>query len=234
MRSRPSRLASAVAAVALLGACADPIGDDGDEGEAAEDPIGAQEPDPARDALAAEVATLAELLTTAHDHLQAAAQADDVAGARADADAVVDLLIGDPTDGSSALFPVETGERGAGSDRADQLTSVLTVAREAGGAAGRDVRETLRDLVAGDLGAWQRDADGMVASVEAAATSAGNLEATEQAVLELPGEVTRALAWALLATDAGDLDGVTAYAERGAAHLDIAATALTDLDVSRS
>jgi hypothetical protein len=48
-------------------------------------------------------------------------------------------------------------------------------------------------------------------------------------VLELPGEGTRALAWALLAADARDLDDAQAYAERGVAHLDLIVQALDDL-----
>jgi hypothetical protein len=234
MRARPPRLVSALAAIVVLAACADPVDDTPGRGEADANPLGSEEPDPARDALISEVATLVDLLASARDRLGDAAQAGDLTAAHAGAADAVELLIGDPGEGPPALFPVETPDRGAGTTRQDQLTAVLTIAREAGGSAGGDVRETLRDLVAGDLGSWQRDADGMVGMVESTATSAGSLQAAEEAVFELPGEATRALAWALLAEQAGDLEDASAYAERGAAHLDIAVTALSELELEDS
>lgn len=231
-RFRSPRLAPTLAVLlVLLVACADPVDDSPGQGEAAQNPLGSEKPDPARDALVTEVEALADLLSTAQDRLAAAAQADELPAAHAAADEVLELLIGDPAEGPAALFPVETPDRGAGSEREDQLTAVLTAAREAGGTAGGDVGEALRDLVAGDLGSWQRDADGMVDLVEATATSAGSLEAIEAEVFELPGEATRALAWTLLTERADDLDEARAYAERGAAHLDVAVTALTGLEL---
>ncbi len=229
------RVVSAVGAllVLLLTACADPMDDTAGPGEAADNPLGSEEPDPARDTLIAEVETLVGLLVTARDRLGAASGAEDLAPARTAADEAIEVLIGEP-DASPAVFPVQTPERGAGSDREDQLTAVLTIAREAGGTAGGDVREALRDLVAGDLGSWQRDADGMVELVEATADPSVPLEDLEVDVFELPGEATRALAWALLTRDAGDLGRATAYAERGAAHLDVAVTALSELDLEAS
>jgi hypothetical protein len=65
--------------------------------------------------------------------------------------------------------------------------------------------------------------------VRATTTAAGDLAAREQAVLELPGEGTRALAWALATADARDRDTAAAYAERGIAHLDIILLAIDDL-----
>jgi hypothetical protein len=233
-RPRPPRLVAVLALVMALAACADPVDDTPGRGEAAENPLGSEEPDPARDALINEVDALVGLLSGARDRLAEAAEADGLTAAHAAADDVLERLIGDPGDGPPALFPVETPDRGAGSEREDQLTAVLTVAREAGGRAGGDVREALRDLVAGDLGSWQRDADGMVDLVEATAMAGDTLEATEQEVFELPGEATRALAWTLLLERASDVDEARAYAERGAAHLDVAVTALTELELEPS
>lgn len=231
---RICRAALALAVLAVLAACADPVDEERDEGVAAQDPLGAEAPDPAREALITDVQELGELLSTSRDRLAAAGEADEPAAARAAADEAVELLIGDPGEGPAALFPVETPERGAGRTRSDQFTSVLTMARELGGDDGRAVTEFLRDLVAGDLGSWQRDADGMVAMVESAARPGPSLEETEAAILELPGEVTRALGWAMLTRDADDLEDARAYAERGTAHLDLVVDGLAELELEAS
>jgi hypothetical protein len=60
-----------------------------------------------------------------------------------------------------------------------------------------------------------------------------SLEETERAVFELPGETTRALAWALLADEAGDLERAREYAERGATHLDVAVSAIDELELNQ-
>lgn len=220
----------AVAASLLLGACSDPLADDEDRGQAAENPLAADVPDPARDTMLAELDELRALLADARDHLVDAGDAD-AAGARTAATTAVELLAGDPADGREPLFPAERGERGSGGGRDDRLTGVLTVTREAGGDDARAISELLRDLVAGDLGSWQRDAGGMLDLVEDAARPAGSVEEAEETVLGLPGEATRALAWAMLARDARELERAHAYAERGATHLDIAVGAIDDLDL---
>lgn len=231
-RTRPHRgRLLALAAVLALGACAEPTADQPGQGRAAENPLGSQEPDHAREALREEVTELGGLLTTARDHLEDAAGADDPGQVRDAVGSAIELLIGDPADGTAPLFPVELGERGSGSERADRLTSALTVAREAGGPAGREVRELLRDLVAGDLGAWQRDPEGMLAMAEGATAGADTLEEIEAAVFELPGEATRAVAWATLAEEEGDLATAREYAERATTHLDVAVTAVGELDL---
>jgi hypothetical protein len=48
-------------------------------------------------------------------------------------------------------------------------------------------------------------------------------------VLELPGEGTRALAWALLTADPPTPADVAAYAERGVTHLDLILAAVDGL-----
>lgn len=228
-RLRPSLLVVVVSTL-LLGACSDPLADEEDRGQGAESPLAADAPDPARDTMLAEVAELRTLLADARDHLADAGDADGAA-ARTAATTAVELLAGDPADGREPLFPAARGERGSGGARDDRLTGVLTVTREAGGDDARAVSEVLRDFVAGDLGAWQRDAGGMLDLVEDAARQAGSVEDAEEAVLGLPGEATRALAWAMLARDAGELERAHAYAQRGATHLDIAVAAIDDLDL---
>jgi hypothetical protein len=218
--------------VLAIAACADPVDAPEQEGDAAQNPLGAQAPDPGREALVDEVERLRDLLASASEHLTSAATAESSGALREATGAAIDLLIGDPGGDTRPLFPVETGERGGGGGD-DLLTSLLTVAREAGGSDGRDVRELTRDLVAGDLGAWQRDADGMVAMVEATVSPRAAIEETEQAVFELPGETTRALAWALLADETSDLERARAYAERGATHLDVAVSAIDDLELNQ-
>ena len=225
------RLLPAVLVLLLaVAACADPVDDPQQEGDAAENPLGADAPDPGREALVAEVERLRTLLASASEHLTSAAAAESSGQLRDETSAAVELLIGDPSGDASPLFPVETGVRGGGGGD-DLLTNLLTVAREAGGDDGREVLELTRDLVAGDLGAWQRDADGMVAMVEATVTPGASLEETEAAVFELPGETTRALAWALLADDTGELERAREYAERGATHLDVTVSAIDELEL---
>jgi hypothetical protein len=215
----------------VVAACADPVDAPQQEGDAAQNPLGAEAPDPGREALVGEVDRLRDLLAAVSEHLSSAAAAESSGQLREETGAAVELLIGDPGGDMTPLFPVETGERGGGGGD-DLLTNLLTVAREAGGNDGREVRELTRDLVAGDLGAWQRDADGMVAMVETVAAPGGALEETEQAVFELPGETTRALAWALLADATSDLERAREYAERGATHIDVAVSAIDELELN--
>lgn len=220
----------ALGLVLAAAACADPVDAPRQDGEAVQNPIGAEAPERGREELAREVGALRELLAATSEQLSAAAGAETPDELRAATDAALELLIGEPDDGTRPLFPVETGRRGS-SGGEDRLTSLLTMTREAGGVEGREVRELVRDLVAGDLGAWQRDADGMVAM--ARDTTTVPAQDTEQAVFELPGEATRALAWALLADDARDLERAREYAARGATHLDVAVTALDELGLDR-
>lgn len=227
-------MAIAVAIAVALGACAQPVGEEQRDGPAAENPLGAHAPDPARDALLAELGELRDLLAEARGHLEDATEADSTGEVRDATGAAIELLAGDPGEGTAALFPVEQGERGASGDREDRLTSALTVTREAGGTAGQQARELLRDLVAGDLGAWQRDAEGMLAMVTSTTRVTGSLEEIEAAVFELPGEATRGLAWAMLAQEAGDPERAGEYAHRGATHLDVAVTAIDELDLEDS
>ena len=230
-RLRPGVVLTVVLVLSAA-ACADPVDEPQQEGDAAQNPLGAEAPDPGREALVTEVERLRTLLDAASDHLSSAVAAESSGQLREETSAAVELLIGDPGGDVTPLFPVETAERGGGGGD-DLLTSLLTLAREAGGDDGREVRELTRDLVAGDLGAWQRDADGMVAMVESTITPGASLEETEAAVFELPGETTRALAWALLADETDDLERARQYAERGVTHLDVTVSAIDELELNQ-
>jgi hypothetical protein len=228
-RRRPFVVLAAATATAGTFACAEPALPDTTQGEGAEQPVEASAPDPARDALVVQLRELRATVAAARDELAAALEPVDAATARRAGDRAVAWLLQGP-DGAdgAALFPSMTTDRGdLGSD--DVLTLTLTAARDAGGTLGRSALELLRDPVAGDLGTWQRDPAGVVASVQATTAVAGDLTAREQAVLELPGEGTRALAWALLTAEARDADVAAAYAERGIAHLDLILLAIDDL-----
>jgi hypothetical protein len=228
-RRRPFvALAAATVTVGSF-ACAEPALPDAPQGEGAEQPVEASAPDPARDALLVQLRELRATVDAARDELTTAMEATDAASARRAGDRAIAWLLEDPDeDDVAALFPSTTTDRGD-LGTADVLSLSLTAARDAGGTLGRSVLELLRDPVAGDLGTWQRDPAGVVASVEATTAATGDLTAREQAVLELPGEGTRALAWALLTAEARDTDVAAAYAERGLAHLDLILLAIDDL-----
>jgi hypothetical protein len=218
-------------AAALSVGCLDPLDDDTDAQGAPSAPLGSEMPDPAAALLAEEVDELVALLTDTGEQLQTAAEAGDLGSAQAAAARAEERLIGDPEEGGTVLFPVEDLDRGELSDREDLLTRTLTAAREAGGDDGRDVTEGVRDLLAGDLGGWQRDPDGMVAMADDAAVPRDSLEEVERAVFELPGGGTQALAYILLISRTGSLERAHAYAERAAAHLEVARSGLADLDL---
>jgi hypothetical protein len=208
----------------LLAGCAEPtLLDEDEDADAAPAAPAEAVPDPDREALVEQLAELVASTTAARDLLLEAATADDLATARQRGDAAVDQLLaaGGPDLPAVPLLPAETPDRGASPLQRDVLTATLTAAREAGGTLGDRVTAVLRDPVAGDLGAWSRDAAGVVAQVRAVADPTTPLEALDAAVLELNGDALRALAWALLTADAPDADLARAYAERGAVHLDL-------------
>ncbi len=234
MRARIAEVAVVLAAV--LAACAEPALPGDPEPEASDAPVEAEVLRPGREALLTELESLTATVVAARDRLVAAGEANDLAAARAAGDEAVALLIDDPELAQRSpsdlepLFPSESVERGDAAAGGDRLTTTLTVAREAGD-LGRRVADTLSEPIAGDLGAWQRDAAGMVELVRTTARPGAALEELERAVLELPGDGTRALAWALLTAEATSADAAAAYAERGIAHLDLVLTAIDALDV---
>ncbi|MFP4149434.1 MAG: 50S ribosomal protein L11 methyltransferase, partial [Nitriliruptoraceae bacterium] len=164
-------------------------------------------PSPEEEELLAELAATQELLEQLDAELVAAAEAsgaDELGAAIARADA---LLVSDPDAGTRALFPSETLERAERAEVPAQLTELLARAREVGGSLGRSVVENLRDPIAGDLGAWERDAAGVVASARDATAGVSEESDALERVLALDGEGPRAIAWLTLAgrTEAEDL-----------------------------
>lgn len=108
----------------------------------------------------------------------------------------------------------------------DLLTRTLAAARGAG-PHGEPVVRFLAEPLAGDLGSWQRSPADQLAAIARAGT-AGDLTATEAAVLELGGEAPRALAWVVHGltepTDTTDAAG------RALAHLAIIELSLEQLE----
>jgi len=226
----------AIVAAAALTACVEP--DLADADTADQTPTEPDEPvlDPGRDALVAEVESLQRTVGAASEALDAASRAEDVATARAAGRTAVAYLVDDPDrpsgEADRSLFPARTDDRGAVGDDDDVLTAVKTAARGASGPLAAAVTDLLRDPIAGDVGAWSRDPAGMVDLARTAATSSTDLAELERAVLDLPGEGTRAVAWSLLVADAPDLEAAVAYAQRGLAHLDLIVAAIDALDTA--
>jgi hypothetical protein len=230
------RLVCLVATVLFLGACDLP-------GAPVEDPsptpgptaLGSEPPDPHAAALTGMVAELRATVAAARDALLEAGtgsggEAEDAAERAVALLAAEDELAEDAeAPDPRPLFPGPVTSREETVDYGDVFTGTLSAARAAG-PAGAEVLDLLRDPVAGDVGAWQRDAEGMLEEIRATARSAGDVAAAEEAVAELDGEGPRALAWALLAADAGDDGDRAAYAERGVAHLDVILSAIDALD----
>jgi hypothetical protein len=222
----------AAAAVVLTGVgCTEPVLQDVEEGEPAEDPT----PDPSepdREALTDDLGELSALLEQVRTELARAADATAPAEARAAGAAARALLIDDPTRPSgaaAALFPSVSADRGAVDDRTDLFTRLLTAAREAGGTLGGATLELLRDPLAGDLGAWEQDPEGLLAGIQAVARPGVPLDELDVEVLGLDGDGARAIAWVLLLEDTPDLELAAAYAERADLHTELVLMATDSL-----
>jgi hypothetical protein len=231
---RVALVAGLTGLVWLAAACAEPDPIDPEpETSVVEDPI--EEPDE-REALLDELDVLHQVLQRIEDTLIDVQEAESLESAhRAAEQALAHLLVNGETDGSDdedALLPSETIERTQSVSAPDLLSATMAQAQDTGGRLGRDVADVLRDPIAGDLGAWQRDAAGMVALAENVAGSSTELEALEPAILELEGEGTRALAWTFAARDADDLEFAHAAAERALAHVQVMRLAIEDVGSS--
>ncbi|MDQ3931926.1 MAG: hypothetical protein M3252_03685 [Actinomycetota bacterium] len=123
--------------------------------------------------------------------------------------------------GVRPFFPAPDARRGS-----DVLTRALAAARAAG-EAGMRVSAVLEDPVAGDVTGWERRPDEQMALIQSAAA-----DGEGSSIVELQGEVTRALAWALLTVRARELEAAHVFAERGGAHLLVALTALEGVQVA--
>jgi hypothetical protein len=134
----------------------------------------------------------------------AAAGSGDTEASRAHGASAVALMVGSGGGGEGrGLVPAIEPDRGrAGSD--DLITTLITVAGDVGGERSRLVLELVRDPMLGDLGAWLRDPVGVITLLRAAADSSDDAAALDAALLELPGELTRALGFALAVASTDD------------------------------
>ena len=213
-------------AVGLLGtACTTPEVEEAPE--SGTDPTdGAAELDPDSLALVAEVEEVRELVAEITAELQTAADASDLRAVQEAAATADGLLVADPGDDGRALFPGQAAERTEGPETEDAFTGLLTLARDLGGPLGRSLVEVLRDPIAGDLGAWELDAPGVVANAREATAGVTDEELATEQVLSLDGEAKRAIAWVALARSTGDVDLARAAATRATDHLEVIDIAL--------
>lgn len=224
-----ARSSLAALVVLLIGtACTgDQNDDDGSPTDASTTTVDAASPDPLEEGLLVQVRDLRRTVATAHALLSETAAGDEGAAEDAVAALTADDRLSDGSVDVAPLFPGPDTSREETIDYGDALTRTLTAARGASGTLGSRISQVLGDPIAGDLGIWQRDAEGLLDAVDAAAR-AGSVEEAEEAVLDLPGEGTRALAYALLAARADDAAERREYAERGITHLDIVLRAIDD------
>lgn len=219
----------AVLLVALVlggAACTSDTADSGTPTEADAD-AEARTTDPFEDGLVTHVRALRATVATARALLAEAATGDVGAAEDAVAALTADDRLSSGQVQVAPLFPGPDTSREETIDYGDALTATLTAARGASGPLGDRISQVLADPVAGDLGIWQRDAEGLLDAIDDAARSASVQEA-ETAVLALAGEGTRALAYALLTARAEADEERAAYAERATAHLDVVLRAIDE------
>jgi hypothetical protein len=146
---------------------------------------------------------------------------------------LMELMLGSAALGTggelAGLLPAVEADRGAlGSD--DLITGTVTLAGDVGGERSRLVLELVRDPLVGDLGAWQRDPPGVIALVRAAVAGATDVASLDAALLELPGELTRALGYALVLTERDEPALLAHAAASGAARTRVVLVALSLAD----
>lgn len=230
-RRRRAAAVAATAAALLLAACgvpvpeppgaADPAPVQGGEGLelTAEDPAGA--------ALVAQLAALDAAVAAVAAALADAATAaagGDAEAARAGGATAVDLLLG--AGEGPGLLPTTAVDR-AGGGAADLVTATVTRAGDVGGERARIVLELVRDPLVGDLGAWQRDAPGVIAAVRTTVAGAGaDAAALDAGLGAVAGELTRALGYALAVAAAPDAALADHAARAGAARLEVVRVAI--------
>lgn len=191
-------------------------------------------PEPRLDALRAELDRARATIGAASAALEEARQSGDLATAHSAAERTVHVLsasaalAGDldgdddvAAAGVAPFFPAPDASVGR-----DVLSRTLAAARAAG-EVGTRVTAVLDDPVAGDVTGWERRPDEQMGLVEAVTA-----DGEGRSVDELEGEATRALAWALLTVRSRELEVARGFAERGAAHLLVALTALDGVEVN--
>jgi len=179
-----------------------------------------------------QIAALSDLLHQIDEALATAQDSGDATSARAAGATALDLLVTRDDSTESALLPHVSEDRATTSENPAVMFTALSAAGETGGSVGTDLRAIIADSLAGDLGAWQRDAAGMVAWAREVADPSLPLDTLESNVLELPGEGLRALTWTLLLVDATDVELAQAYALRARAHIGLVSGALDSINVA--
>ena len=178
-------------------------------------------------ALAAQLVVLDAAVAAVAAALEDAARAadrGDVAAARAAGATAVDLLLG--TDDAPGLLPAVAADRGGGGS-ADLVTATVTLAGDVGGERARVVLELVRDPLVGDLGAWQRDAPGVIDGLRAVVAAAGaDPAALDAGLATVAGELTRTLGHALAVAVAPDAALAAHAAGEGVARLEVVRVAL--------
>jgi hypothetical protein len=169
---------------------------------------------------------MSTLLAEVDAELTAAADAADLADLRAAVARADVLLVTDPAADTRAVFPSQDLERNEERAAPDAFTDTLGAARLVSGSLGRSVVEKLRDPIAGDLGAWERDAPGVVATARAAATGVDDEAAAAERILALDGEGPRAIAWLALAAETDDPTLARTAVQRAGDHLEVMVIAL--------
>ncbi|MGM0617085.1 MAG: 50S ribosomal protein L11 methyltransferase [Actinomycetota bacterium] len=214
-----------VLALALLTACTSPAARTTPE----DDPAAtASQPvlDPASQELVEEVEQARELVARIRSELERASDGGGLPAVRTAVDAADEVLVATADSDRQALLPGESAERTERATTDAAFTVLLTRGRQVGGPIGRDLVESLRDPIAGDLGAWELDAPGVVASARAATAGAGDLESAEERVFALDGEASRAIAWVDLARTSEELELARRAASRATDHLEVIDIAL--------
>ncbi len=184
---------------------------------------------PEAQALADEVEQVVALVEDIRDALDDAAAAETLEDAQAGLERADALLVAEAGSDAAALLPIEPAERTESRVGRDAFTELLTEAREVGGELGRSVVEALRDPVAGDLGAWELDAPGVVETARTTGRTAGGIDAAMEPILALEGEAAKALAWVALGRDSSDLDQARDAAELAEGHLEVIVLVLEDV-----
>ena len=205
-----AELATALLTTILLAGCGVPIPPEVPDTTAPRGPATGEVdrlvPEDTRSAeLAGAMRTLAARIDDARDALlDAADDSSDDGDAPEDA---VGVLLGAPGGGRApgVLPAIEPDRGGTASD--DLITALITLASDIGGERGRLVLELVRDPMLGDLGAWQRDPVGVVAvlrAISADTDATRDARSLDAALRELPGQLTRALGYALVIAEGAD------------------------------
>ncbi len=223
-----------LAGALLVTACTEPeLAEPEQQPEADSEPLEAQaeDPDPARDTLVEYVEDFAASISEVRALLTPALDADDPQVARDAADAAFEAFVGDEE--GRTVFPGQLSDAERDAAGEDALRATLAQARDTDGDLGSATVNILRDPIAGDLGAWERDPEGMLAGTVAAVDGIEDLDAATEVVMNLDGEGTRVIAWLALARDTPDDRLAVDAVARADGHLEVIALALELLSDER-